>query len=431
MLRSTRRGRALLAAGATASAVALALTVQTGPMAVASGVQAPRGSVPITPLRGTSVTKAFFGMHSSTLMSFFPAAPVGSVGLMTDGVYWPDLETSPGSFDFTRLESLVQQAESHGARPVLILGQTPSFHAAEGTTYTGLASVPDMTAWKSYVRAVVTEFGDRLDYEIWPEPNVKPNWVGTPQQMADLLVAAARIIHRTAPGAVVVAPGMVLRLRFELAFMKEFFATKVNGVPVGRVIDAVGVDPYPLEDGGPEESLALIQKAQRILDLDGVDAPIWTLEVNYGAHVGSVGTAEHSSWSQQASWVARTYLLSAGAGLTRVFWLGWGRFQNLDIQMVDTDLSTPTPAAQGYAMVAQWLTGQGARGCFYAQDRGLYSCAFVRDGHISWAYWTTSGRSHVKAPDGARKVQKITGERSATRPGERIRVTTVPVWVTH
>lgn len=428
-----RRTGSIVSIGAAVSAATvLALSLRTGSMAVASGVGAPRGSVAITPAQGTPVTKAFFGMHSANLAHSFPATvPLGSVGLMTDGVYWPDLEPSAGHFDFTRLHSIVDQAESHFARPLLILGQTPSFHAAPGTTYTGLVSVPDMDAWKAYVRAVVSEFGSRLDYQIWPEPNVKSNWVGTPQQMADLVAAAARIVHRNAPGALVVAPGMVLRLQYERIFMKTFFALQVDGVPVGQMIDAVGVDPYPKEDGGPEESLALIHQAQRILHLDKVDVPMWTLEVNYGAHVGSVGTAEHASWSQQASWVARTYLLSAGAGLTRVFWLGWGRYQNLDIQMVDTDLVTPTPAAQGYSLVASWLTGQHARGCFYAADRDLYSCTFVRDGRTSWAYWTASGRTHVAAPRGARRVQAITGARYATQPGERLPVTTVPLWVTH
>jgi len=432
MRRSARSRRlGLLCAGTLVAALAVALTVQQGSTAATSAIQSPRGSTAITPAKGTAVKKAFFGMHSPTLIAGFPDVPAGSVDLMTDGVYWPDLETSPGVFDFTRLTSLVEQAESNGARPLLILGQTPDFHLASGATPAGWASVPDLAAWKAYVSAVVAQFGARLDYQVWPEPNVRPNWVGTPQQMAGLVAAAATIIHQAAPTALVVAPGMVLRLRYERVFMKDFFAAKVHRVPVGDYVDAVGVDPYPREDGGPEDALALITQAQRILADAHVDAPVWTVEVNYGAHVGSVGTAEHSSWNLQTAWVARTYLLSAGVGVRRVFWLGWSRFQNLDIQMVDTDMVTPTPAAAGYARVAGWLTGQRARGCFYAADRDLYSCAFVRDGRTSWAYWTGSGAAHVAAPTGAREVVKATGQASLTTPGQRVRVTPVPVWVTH
>lgn len=416
---------------AVALAVTLGLAVALGSTAVGSGSGVPRGSKAITPARGTTVTSRFFGMHASTLLGSFPAVPAGAVDLMTNGVYWPDLETSPGTFDFTKLETLVAQAESHGARPLLILGQTPSFHPAPGTTYTGFASVPDGAAWKTYVQAVVDAFGARLDYQVWPEPNVKPNWVGTPKQMARLVAAAATIIHRDAPGATVVAPGMVLRLRFERIFMKEFYAKKVHRIPIGQYVDAVGLDPYPKEEGGPEEAFDLIKGAQRTLDRADVTAPTWTVEVNYGAHVGSIGDAEHSSWSKQASWVVRTYVLSAGVGVRRVYWLGWSRFRNLDIQMVEEDMVTPSPAAHAYALVARWLTGQRARGCYHDARRDLYSCAFVRDGRTSWAYWTGSGRAGVNAPKGARKVQKATGKIWTTHSGERIRVTPVPVWVRH
>jgi hypothetical protein len=129
--------------------------------------------------------------------------------------------------------------------------------------------------------------------------------------------------------------------------------------------------------------------------------------------------------------VARTYLLSAGAGVRRVYWLGWSRFQNLNVQMLLEDMVTPSPAAAAYARVAGWLTGQRPRGCYFAATRNLYSCAFVRDGRTSWAYWTTSGRTRVAAPAGARKVQLITGETTSLRRDDLIRVTPLVRWVRH
>jgi hypothetical protein len=55
----------------------------------------------------------------------------------------------------------------------------------------------------------------------------------------------------------------------------------------------------------------------------------------------------------------------------------------------------------------------------------------VRRARLSWAYWTGSGRATVKASLGAGKVQKATGETASTRPGRRIPVTPVPVWMKH
>ena len=44
----------------------------------------------------------------------------------------------------------------------------------------------------------VNRYGARLDYEIWPEPNIIQNWTGTPSQMAQYVAVAATIIHKKA-----------------------------------------------------------------------------------------------------------------------------------------------------------------------------------------------------------------------------------------
>jgi hypothetical protein len=377
------------------------------------------------------VTGQFFGMHAPMLSTAFPDAPIGALSLTTNGVYWPDIETSAGVFDFTQLDAVVTQARSHGITPVVVLGHTPAFYSTTPDVPSVLASVPDMAAWKTYVRTVVSRYADTIDYQIWPEPNVTNNFIGTPQQMADLVVAAAKIIHHVAPGATVVAPAMVLRLYFERAFMKAFFASRVDGVPVGHYMDAVGVDPYPMQDGTPEDSLELIDKARHILAADGVTAPVWNLEINYFVPVGGVTPAEPPTPRIQVSYVIRTYVLNAAANIKRVYWLGWLRYFNLGISMVRDDGVTPTAAGLAFSRVRTWLIGQHARGCTYDRGNDVYACRFVRDGRASWVYWVKTGAARVAAPAGVRHVQTMYGEVSPTRQGQNIRVTNAPVWVYH
>src|SRR6478609_3719738 len=126
-----RTGSVVGLGAATAAATALALVVQIGG-AVAGGAAPAHGrgeSRALTPTRGTSVTPEFFGMHAPLLATEFPDAPAGAVNLTTNRVYWPSLETSPGVFDLSRLDAIVTQAHDHGATPLLVLGQTPSFHS--------------------------------------------------------------------------------------------------------------------------------------------------------------------------------------------------------------------------------------------------------------------------------------------------------------
>jgi hypothetical protein len=422
----TLRGRAARL-GLTAAATALTLAAQ----ACGSSASGHPAGDAATASRSAATSSRFFGMHAPLLATAFPQVRVGALDLTSNGVYWPDLEPAQGSFDFDHLDALVSQAHLHGAQPLLVLGQTPSFYSPTPSSPQVRATVPDLAAWKTYVQHVVTKYGARLDYQIWPEANIASNWSGTQHQLAVLVSAAATIIHRTAPHAVVLSPAMVLRLRYERRWMNQFFAQKVGGHRIGHYIDAVAIDAYPVQSGTPEDSLALIEQARHMLAQQNVTAPLWNVEINYGVVGGGTPITDHSSGTQQASYVVRTYLLNAAAGVKRVYWLGWARFATMDIQMVGTDGVTPTAAGRAYARVEKWLTGEKVTGCSRNKRSHVYTCTLRRNGRDSWVYWIPKGRTSVPAPRGARHVQSMTGVVRATRHGERIRVTKAPVWVYH
>src|SRR5690242_320170 len=152
-----RRSGFVVGIGVAAVGTVLTLVVQAGgAVAGTTGADGRTTVRALTTTRGTAVGPQFFGMHAPLLGEKFPNAPVGAVDLMTGGVYWSDLETSPGVFSFTKLDSQMAMARQHGTPPLIVLGQTPSFHIAVGAESHGVASVPDMDAWKTYVTAVVT-----------------------------------------------------------------------------------------------------------------------------------------------------------------------------------------------------------------------------------------------------------------------------------
>jgi hypothetical protein len=396
-----------------------------------ASVPASANGAAATASRATTVGSAsrFFGMHVTKLATSFPAEldnTVGAVDLTTNQVYWPDLQpTGDAPPDFTRLDALVQRAEEHGAKPMVVLGLTPSWLAASP------AAAPPMDAWQDYVSAVVAQYGTRIDYEIWPEPNIKSNWAGTPKQLARRVVAAAKIIHGATGGkAVVVSPAMVVRMKYQRDFMDKFFATKVGGKRVGNKIDAVGVDLYPSLTGTPEDSMTLLGKVRKLLRSHRVSAPVWNVEINYGVRGGGQTTSRHSSPTKQASYVVRTYVLNAAARVKRVYWLGWGSYPTMDVGLADS-AGTPTKAGRVYPVVATWLAGQKSRTCETNKKKHLYSCKLVRNGRASWVYWTTKGRTVIRAPKGVRHKQTMTGEVSGTHAGKKLRVTHSPLFVYH
>jgi polysaccharide biosynthesis protein PslG len=411
----------------TVAALAVALTACGSP--TAAGDTSADGAT--TNSRAVSTTSRFFGVHAPLLATAFPKSKPGAVNLTLNGVYWRDIETASGVFDFGQLDTLVKQAHQHGAQPLLVLGQTPAFHSTSPDSPQVWATVPTKDAWKAYVHKVVDRYGTRLDYEIWPEANITSNWSGTPHQLATLVSAAARIIHQAAPHAVVVSPAMVLRLRYERRWMDKFFAQKVGGIRIGHVIDAVGIDAYPAQSGTPEDSLTLITKARQILAGNKVSAPVWDVEINYGVVGGNNPITHHSGATKQASYVVRTYMLNAGARIKRVYWFDWGRLDVADIQMTAIDGVTPTAAGRAYQQVKKWLTGRKVKACKRDRRTHVYTCTLTDHGQASWVYWVPKGRTSVPAPVGARHVQSMTGDVSSTHHGKRIRVTSAPVWVYH
>jgi hypothetical protein len=289
--------------------------------------------------------------------------------------------------------------------------------------------VPDLDAWRTYVRKVVTTYGAQIDYQVWPEPNIRSNWEGSPAALAKLVAAASKIIHSNAPDALVVAPAMVLRMRYQRTFMDKFFAQKVGDRRIGRFVDAVGLDLYPIESGTPEDSMTLLAKARRILKEHKVSAPVWNVEINYGV-AGAGQTVNPYGGAKQASYVARTYVLNAAAKVKRVYWLGWATYATMSIALA-TDDGAPTKAGRAFLTVASWLQGSTAHPCAIDREHHLYSCRLTKSGRSSWVYWTTRGQTVVRAPKGSRQWSDVTGDEHATRPGRRLTVASSPIWVHH
>lgn len=372
----------------------------------------------------------YWGMHvTSPLGDGFPEeAPIGAVNLTTSQTYWNQIETAPGVYDFSRLDDVVETSEERGAQPMLVMGFTPAFHAADPTSPTARTTMPDLAAWEAWVREVAERYGDRLDYQVWPEPNIVGNWGGTPEEMAQLTAIAGRIIHETAPDAQVVAPAVAVRLEGQRAWVADFWGARPYGSAVADHVDAVALDPFPLEDGKPEDSVGLICQTRRILDRLDVALPVWTNEINYGVPSGgNADTVVHYPDEQQAAVVARTYLLHATVGMARVYWLGWDSYGGMAVEMVRDD--GETPAATAFEVVHGWLAAGDPPVCRVRQ--GLHTCVVQGGEEALTVHWREQGSSDVRVPEGVGQVEDLTGERESVAPGDRIEVAQSPLALVH
>lgn len=397
-----------------------------------------------------------FGVHDSRLSSF-ATGTVGSVRLWDAGVTWRDIETSPGAYDFSRLDAIVRAANARNVEVTLVLGMTPDFYAS---TSKGETSMPgDLGAWDRYVRAVVTRYSPANwggvrgigAYQVWNEANVKNFWTGSPIQMAQLTKATWNAVKAVDKGALVVGPAMAARIGEQTRGIALFYYIKLNRVPVWRYMNAIGLNLYPLDKygsklGTPEKSMALLAKTRKQMQLRGVPAnkPIWNTEVNYGMRTGTYGgtPAIPISDSAQAAYVVRTYLLNAANKVKRVHWYsydlgnlpGGGTLGNT--RLTDpADGSTRTLAGRAVGLVRGWMVGgrlvgpsKSALPC--AKDRAeTYTCVITYARGVKRVYWNPTKRVKIKTVKSAKFLVTVYGKKKRISGGSSKFVDYRPVMV--
>lgn len=396
------------------------------------------------------VDPRLFGVHDGG-MSSVSSGTVGSVRLWDVGTTWRDIETSPGSYNFSRLDAVVRAAQARNVEVVLVLGMTPDFYG--GAT----ANPSDLGAWTRYVTAVASRYrsfeGKRgiHAYQVWNEANVKNFWTGSPVQMAQLTKATWNAVKAVDKSALVVGPAFAARIAEQTRGIGFFYYIKINRVPIWRYLDVISLNLYPLDKYGrklgmPETSMTLLTKAKTQMRLRGVPStkPIWNTEVNYGMRTGTFGgtRATPISAERQAAYVVRTYLLNAAKGVRRVHWYSWnmsflpggGTLGNTTLTN-PADGTTRTLAGKSFALVRGWMVGgtlmgasKGAQPC--AKDRrGTHTCVIKYRGGVKRVYWNPTRTVKLKAVRNATFKVGVYGKRTAIKGGARISVDYRPLMV--
>jgi hypothetical protein len=420
---------------------------------VALGAQSPAGAS-AAPVTRIHVSSRFFGIHDASGLAY-GRVDFGSLRLWDAHVTWADIETSPGVYDWSRLDGLVSDAQAHHTQVMLVLAMTPSF-------YSDAPSLPptDLGHYRDFVRAAMTRYrsfdGSRgiLQYQAWNEGNVPTFWTGTPQQLAQLTRIVYQVRNQVDPAATLVAPSFATRLGGQRHWFSEFVSQRVAGKPVWRYYDVTALSLYPMatygdRTGGPEDAVAMLGDIRQRLAAAHVPAslPLWATEINYGLPSGAApGHLEAAPISarRQAANVIRTYLLAAAAGVSRVYWyrydwdqlpdsMGGGTLGNT-LLSDPTDHSVVTPAGQALGTVATWLRGSlvgtdGQQPCA-SDESGTYTCTVKYHGHTRTILWNPYHRVTVDVP-GADSRQNQSGRSiGLSKATSRVRVSYAPVMVT-
>lgn len=397
----------------------------------------------LPPLAAQSIPPTYFGLHVERADSItpWPAVPFGSWRLWDAGVSWWDLELARGHWNFKVLDRDVALAEEHKVGLLLTLGLTPRWASSKPDErgYAGLGSgaMPkDIADWRNYVRVVALRYKGRIhEYEIWNEPNLRPFFSGSVNQMLLLTREAARILKEVDPSNVVVSPSAnagrgVPADRLIVpgeAWLNEFL--KKGG---GTYVDVVAHHFY-VTPGPPEGMVPMMRQVRGLLDQYGLrDKPLWNTETGWMIQNKS-GTVrpwgsfrEVLSPAMAADYVARSYILNWVFGSRRFYWYSW---DNPGFGLTEANGSELKPGAKAYARVEDWLVGAKPRSCqFDKQD--TWSCEFQsKDGLPFWIVWNPKRQVSLSPPQQWQTTHwvKLSGASGRFSPQAKIRVTGSPI----
>lgn len=250
---------------------------------------------------------------------------------------WAKCEPKRGEYDFSWLDSIIDDAVSRGLEPWLELSYGNPVYPGGGTPLLsgGWPRGKDaLEGWKAWVRALATRYKGKVhQWEIWNEPENNMRREGrNPAEMASLAFETALILKEIDPDAIVAAYG-IGRPRHSngVADLISLLADKLRASGQAHLIDAISYhgyhyipeDPYFVE---ADSLKAILAKCNWII-------PVWQGESG-APSVGYMGGAiSDYPWTEvsQAKWALRKILCDHAHGIRT------GIFSIADMNYASTD----------------------------------------------------------------------------------------------
>lgn len=256
-------------------------------------------------------------------------------------VSWPDLEPAPGAAEWTALEELLDDFHAHDMRVVLAVGESPAWSRHDGPRpeHLWLCDDPAVTgpdaarfgpptdpaALASFAARLAGKFQHRLwALEVWPEPNLLPNWRATgpdPEEYGALLVAVADAVRSAAPDVLVVAGGLAPTTDVGVCYLSDVvFLDRLARMGALEAVDAIAIEPFGLRDGPaarPHREQLNFRRAEVLQDVlvrHGVRRPVWAVAWGWNGRParsqGPISPHGGHPPAQAADWMREGYALA-------------------------------------------------------------------------------------------------------------------------
>jgi hypothetical protein len=370
-------------------------------------------------------TPQFMCMHTLSPVRHWPAVPIG--GIRPAGTTWGAIEQLKGVLDWHGLDTWVSQAQAHGVQFDYVFLNTPQWASTRPSEKCnrgaiGCAAPPNDNDWKQFVAQLVTRYKGRISsYEMWNEPNAIGFFTGSASDMAHLISLAYPIIKSIDPQAIVVSPSPSSTgwpTPYDV-WLDQFL--QAGG---GKYVDAVAWHAYAGRSNQPavppEDLVNQIKKIRAVLAKYGLsNLPLWDTEGGWG------NNSQLPDPQLQAAFLARWYLIQYSYGVARAYWYQW---DNPTWGTLWSEGTGPTPAAQAFTQVHNWLEGStGATPCSPSQG-AIWTCDLIKGGQRYRVAWSTKDTATLLSTSGLSSYADISGAQHTVANKQPVSLGPAPVF---
>jgi len=340
---------------------------------------------------------SFFGINTNVLADAWPATgiPLSSWRTLGASVKWADINTGPGTYDFSRLDQWLSLAKSSSTDVMFTVYATPSWASSrgknspspntccafQGQNGPGICDAPvdlncDGTGtdetFISFLIALVQHVGPGAVkyWELWNEPNVGAEWNGdkdcansSVSDPGDVMLARmAKDLKTTVtkydPHALFTTPAATGRDK-----AGSWLGRYLSNTDGGAYADINAFHGYINSGACPSDCPVAelvgdqIDHLNSLLPVSAKGKPLFDTEGSWGGAENPDGThtTAITDPDQQASFVMRYYLIQMWKQVAKFYWWNWDICRMTAFYNSTNHLLTAPGNA--YVRVVQWTDG--------------------------------------------------------------------------
>ncbi len=345
------------------------------------------------------------------------------IGIVRMDVSWSGIEKSPGIYDFSKHDKLIQELDKQEIRLLFIIDYgNPLYN-------NGLppATREDLNAYAKFCSALTKRYADKnIIWELWNEPNLNHFWPPEPNVNDYMRFCKTMVqeIRKSNPDACIIAPATS---GFDMKFMETCFKQGLL-----ELVDGVSVHPYRNANLSPETTFDEYQLLTILIDQykpNRKSIPILSGEWGY--------STTHLSRDLQGRYLARQWLSNLATNVPISIWYDW-HDDGQDPKEAEHNFGTLTwdykekPSFVAMKTLIKQFNGYHVIGRIGLGSIDDYLLMFQKKDSLKLAIWTTSFVHNISLEQDTQISQGVDylGKTLSRLSNKKVDISNAPIYLT-